>query len=118
MLHVLAHWGARSLGPPASESDLEPGWLPGALRIALPSDRVLHASSSGSATSVASLADDEIVEGAIEDPDAVIVGDAPGFYRLMVERELDGVSIEGDVEVVRAMLAALPAPVERASATA
>ena len=38
-----------------------------------------------------------------------------GFYRLLVDRELDGVTIEGDVEVVRAMLAALPAPVERAT---
>jgi len=36
VLHVLAHWGARSLRPPASEGDLEAGWLPGALRIALP----------------------------------------------------------------------------------
>ena len=36
VLHVLAHWGARSLGPPASRGDLEAGWLPGALRIALP----------------------------------------------------------------------------------
>ena len=27
VLHVLAHWGARSLGPPASRGDLEPGWL-------------------------------------------------------------------------------------------
>ena len=38
VLHVLAHWGARSLGPPAASGDLEPGWLPGALRIALPLD--------------------------------------------------------------------------------
>ena len=38
VLHVLAHWGARSLGPPVARDDLEPGWLHGALRIALPSD--------------------------------------------------------------------------------
>src|SRR5580765_804413 len=36
VLHVLAHWGARSLGPPERTGDLEPGWLAGALRIALP----------------------------------------------------------------------------------
>ena len=29
VLHVLAHWGARSLGPPAARGDLEPGWLAG-----------------------------------------------------------------------------------------
>ena len=66
----------------------------------------------------ASLAGDKVVEGGVEDPDAVIVGDAKGFYRLLVDRELDGVSIEGDVDVVRAMLAALPAPVERATTAA
>ena len=48
VLHVLAHWGAQSLRPPAMTGDLEPGWLPGALRIALPAtctqraDRVPH----------------------------------------------------------------------------
>ena len=48
----------------------------------------------------------------------MIAGDAPGFYRLLVDREVDGVSIEGDVEVVRAMLAALPALPEPAPAAA
>ena len=61
---------------------------------------------------------DTVVDGGIEDPDAVIVGDPPGFYRLLVDRELDGVSIEGDVEVVRALLAALPALAEPAPAAA
>ena len=55
VLHVLAHWGARSLGPPASRGDLEPGWLAGALRIALPSERASGGSSSGSASEVASV---------------------------------------------------------------
>ena len=27
VLHVLAHWGARSLRPPSASGDLEPGWL-------------------------------------------------------------------------------------------
>ena len=48
----------------------------------------------------------------------MIVGDVPGFYRLLVERDLDGVSIEGDAEVVRSVLAVLPAQAERAEATA
>jgi DNA-binding HxlR family transcriptional regulator len=118
VLHVLAHWGARSLGPPVARDDLEAGWLHGALRIALPAE------SSGARLEFrigdehASLAAGKVVEGGIEDPDAVIVGDAPGFYRLMVDRELDGVSIEGDVEIVRTMLDALPSPAERAPAAA
>ena len=118
VLHVLAHWGARSLGPPLARDDLDAGWLHGALRIALPS----HCSGTRLEFRIgeehASLAEDTVVEGGIEDPDAVIVGDATGFYRLLVDRELDGVSIEGDVEAVRAMLAALPERAEPAPAAA
>ena len=67
VLHVLAHWGAQSLRPPETTGDLEPGWLVGALRIALPS-----------------------------------------AYRLMVDRDLDAVVVEGSPDAVRSMLAALP----------
>jgi len=116
VLHVLAHWGARSLGPPVTRDDLESGWLHGALRIALPSDCLGARLEFRIGDEHASVTGDTVVEGGIEDPDAVIVGDAPGFYRLLVDRELDGVSIEGDVDVVRAMLAALPARAERTAA--
>jgi DNA-binding HxlR family transcriptional regulator len=118
VLHVLAHWGARSLGPPVARDDLEAGWLHGALRIALPSDCSGARLEFRIGEEHASLAGGTVVEGGIEDPDAVIVGDPPGFYRLLVDRELDGVSIEGDAEVVRAMLAALPALAEPAPAAA
>jgi DNA-binding HxlR family transcriptional regulator len=118
VLHVLAHWGARSLGPPVARDDLEAGWLHGALRIALPSDCSGARLEFRIGEEVASVKGDTVVDGGIEDPDAVIVGDPPGFYRLLVDRELDGVSIEGDVEVVRAMLAALPALAEPAPAAA
>ena len=106
VLHVLAHWGAQSLGPPAPSGDLETGWLPGALRIALPhTDSRIEFRIDGE---IASVADREIVRGAIESPDAVIVGDGSSFYRLLVERDLSAVEIEGDADVVRALLAALP----------
>jgi DNA-binding HxlR family transcriptional regulator len=118
VLHVLAHWGARSLGPPVARDDLEAGWLHGALRIALPSDCSGARIEFRIGDEIASVAGDTVVEGGIENPDAVITGDAPGFYRLLVEREIDGVSIEGDVEVVRALLAALPALAEPAPAAA
>jgi DNA-binding HxlR family transcriptional regulator len=106
VLHVLAHWGARSLRPPAVTGDLEPGWLHGALRIALPStDARLEFRIGGE---VASVEGDEVVDGAIAEPDAVISGDPPGFYCLMVERDIDAVSIDGDAGAVRAMLDSLP----------
>jgi DNA-binding HxlR family transcriptional regulator len=106
VLHVLAHWGARSLRPPAVTGDLEPGWLHGALRIALPSTDARLEFRIGD--EVASVEGDEVVDGAIVAPDAVIVGDPPAFYCLMVDRDVEAVSIEGDSEAVRTMIDALP----------
>jgi DNA-binding HxlR family transcriptional regulator len=106
VLHVLAHWGARSLRPPARSGDLEDGWLPGALCIALPSTDARIEFHIGD--EVASVERGEVVAGPLDSPDAVISGDPPAFYGLMVDRDLEAVSVEGDVEVVRAMLAALP----------
>ncbi|HEU0246146.1 MAG TPA: helix-turn-helix domain-containing protein [Gaiellaceae bacterium] len=109
VLHVLAHWGARSLRPPAETGDLEPGWLHGALRIALPSASTARRIEFRIGDEVASVVGDEIVEGSIEDPDAIVSGDSPDFYCLMVDRSIEDVSIEGDVDAVHAMLDALPA---------
>ena len=108
VLHVLAHWGARSLGPPAARGDLESGWLRGALRIALPAASGERRLEFRIGEEIASVVDDAIVEGSIDEPDAVIVGDASAFYRLLVDRDLDAVSIEGRSEAIREMLAALP----------
>jgi DNA-binding HxlR family transcriptional regulator len=108
VLHVLAHWGARSLHPPAL-NDLEPGWLHGALRIALPATKSERRIEFRIGDEVASVVDDAIVEGSIEDPEAIVTGDPPGFYRLMVDRTTDSVSIEGSTQAVDRMLAALPA---------
>jgi DNA-binding HxlR family transcriptional regulator len=108
VLHVLGHWGARSLRPP-DLTDLEPGWLHGALRIALPAARGERRIEFRIGGEVASVVGDGIVEGSIEDPDAIVSGDPPGFYCLMVDRDIDAVSIEGRSETIREMLAALPA---------
>jgi DNA-binding HxlR family transcriptional regulator len=108
VLHVLAHWGARSLGPPAARGDLDPGWLPGALRIALPLEHTSGRLEFRIDGEVAAVVDHEVLPGAIEEPDAVIVGNGSGFFHLMVERDLGAVSIEGDVDAVRGLLASLP----------
>jgi DNA-binding HxlR family transcriptional regulator len=107
VMHVLAHWGAQSLRPPEPTGDLEPGWLPGALCIALPlaSSRRLEFRIGDE---VASVADGEVHEGSLADPEAVIIGEPLGFYRLMVDRDASAVSIEGDSDAVEAMLASLP----------
>src|SRR5262249_29892060 len=107
VLHVLAHWGARSLGPPSRTGDLAEGWLDGALRIAVPATSARIEFRIGD--EVATVEGGEVCKGALGEPAAVVVGDAPGFYALLVEREIDAVTIEGRREVVEEMLAALPA---------
>jgi DNA-binding HxlR family transcriptional regulator len=113
VLHVLAHWGARSLGPPTSLDDLEPGWLPGALRIALPPDGLSGRIEFRIGDELASFVDGEVVVGAAADADAAVIGDASGFYCLVVDRDLGAVSIEGDPDAVRTLLEALPALPQR-----
>lgn len=108
VLHVLAHWGARSLGPPTSTGGLEAGWLAGALRIALPPAGTSSRVEFRIGDEVASVAGEDIVAGAVPDPDAIVIGDAPGFYGLLVDRDVDAVSIEGDLDAVHAILASLP----------
>ena len=112
VLHELARFGARLLGPPPAEA-LEPGWLLGALDVAL--------SPVGSSGSVgfrigeeeASLVEGRAVEGVVEDADVVVEGDPVGFYHLVVDRRQDGVRVAGDAEILERLLdgfAPRPAP--------
>ena len=107
VLHQLAHWGARSLEPP-SAADLEPGWLAGALQIAMPTSASACRVEFRIGDEVASIVDGAVVEGTIDSPDAVVTGDASGFYRLLVERNLQAVTITGSNDVISELLAALP----------
>jgi DNA-binding HxlR family transcriptional regulator len=107
VLHVLAHWGARSLQPPAV-SDLEAGWLHGALRIALPAASGARRIEFRIGDEVASVVGDDIVEGSIEDPDAIVSGASQDFYRLLVDRDVEAVSVDGDSAILDALIAALP----------
>jgi len=111
VLHELAHWGARSLGPPAAETELFPGWLENALRIALPP------STSGRiefrvGDEVASLADGEVRAGGLEDAEAVVETDPTGFFHLVVDGDLSGVEIDGNAQVLERLVAVArdPAP--------
>jgi hypothetical protein len=55
------------------------------------------------------------VDGPVEDPDVVVTGDAEGIYALFVERCLDGVTIEGDRDLLDALLDAAPPRVDALS---
>lgn len=109
VLHELAHWGARSLGPPTVEAELFPGWLAHALGIALPpaaEGRIEFRVDD----EVASLAGGEVREGGLEDADAVIETDSTGFFHLVMDGDPSGVEIHGDEGALERLLAAVRAP--------
>jgi DNA-binding HxlR family transcriptional regulator len=95
VLHELARWGARSLGPPPLDA-LEDGWLVGALDISLSPLAVPGKLAFRIGEEEASLVDGLSVPGIVEDADVLVESDAIGFYHLVVNRQLDGVRIDGD----------------------
>jgi DNA-binding HxlR family transcriptional regulator len=108
VLHVLAHWGARSLPSPASKEDLVPGWLAGALQLAFPPQPADVRIEFRAGDEVASFAEGGVVAGPIEAPDAVIESDAAGFYHFVVDHDPSCVEVEGDADAVTRLLATLP----------
>jgi len=112
VLHELTRWGARTLGPPPLDS-LEEGWLVGALDIALSPLAVPGTIGFRIGAEEASLVDGEPIRGIAEEPDVLVESDAIGFYHLVVNRQLDGVRIEGDGSLLLKLLDAFaptPAP--------
>ena len=108
VLHLLAHWGARSLGPPTADTPLEPGWLAGALEmlfLAPPADVRVEFRVDDE---VASLVEGEPRDGPVEEPDAVVACDRAGFYHFLVDRNLGCAEITGDESVVRELVGSLP----------
>jgi DNA-binding HxlR family transcriptional regulator len=106
VMHELAHWGARSLGPPADPGVLEPGWLAGALRIALPPTAPTIEFRIGD--EVAFVQDGESFAGHAERPEAVVEGDVNGFFDLLVNRDVRGITVRGDKSAVHTLLGMLP----------
>jgi DNA-binding HxlR family transcriptional regulator len=110
VMRELALWGIRSIGPPQGDDEFPPGWLYGAV------DTVFApVAPSGSfefriAGEVASLVDGEPRRGPVDDADVVIETDrVDGFYWLFVERRMDGVTIEGDRQLLERLLDAATA---------
>ena len=108
VLHVLAHWGARSLGPPGPEEDLESGWLAGALRMAFPVHATDRCIEFRVGDEVAAFVGGESREGPTASPEAVVECDRTAFFHLVVDRQLDGVTIRGDASALQRLLDTLP----------
>jgi DNA-binding HxlR family transcriptional regulator len=108
VMHMLAHWGARSLGPPTRDADLEPGWLAGAMQMAFPPHPTAARIEFRVGDQIASFADGEVREGPVESPDAVVECDPTGFFHFVVDRDLGCIAVEGDAPAVHRLLEALP----------
>jgi DNA-binding HxlR family transcriptional regulator len=112
VLHELARFGARLMGPPPVDA-LEEGWLVGALDLALSPIARSGTIAFRVGSEEASLVDGRAVEGIAADADVLVETDATGFYHLVVDRQLDGVSVDGDRDVLERLIDAFsptPAP--------
>jgi len=112
VMRELALWGARSLGPPTDDDELFPGWLENALDAMLAPVAPPGRFEFRVGDEVASLVDGEVHAGSTEQPDVLIEGDPEGIFWLFVERRSDGVSVEGNRELLEQLLQAAPQPVE------
>jgi DNA-binding HxlR family transcriptional regulator len=110
-LRELALWGARSLGPPAIDDELFPGWLVNAVDTVLASIAPPGRFEFRVGDEIATLSDGETLSGSIEAPDVVVEGDAEGMYRMFVDRRLDLVSVEGDRDLLDRLIDVAPSPV-------
>jgi DNA-binding HxlR family transcriptional regulator len=103
VLHELARFGARLMGPPPPEA-LEPGWLEHALDLALSPLCRGSTIAFRVGDEEASLVDCTATPGIAEDYDVLVETDATGFYHLVVDRKLEGVRVEGDVAALEQLL--------------
>jgi DNA-binding HxlR family transcriptional regulator len=109
VLHELARFGARLMGPPPPDA-LEEGWLLSALDLALSPNAPSGTLAFRIGAEEASLVDGIAVDGIVDDHDVLVEADAIGFYHLVVNRESEGVRIEGDASVLQRLIDAFTPP--------
>ena len=91
-LQALARWGARTLGPPGPEDEIEPGWSLDALRAMFDRDaargvNAVYELRIDAEQTTARVADGALVEvrsGPAEEPDLLLETDMATFYGLLV----------------------------------
>lgn len=111
VLHELARFGARLIGPPPPDALVE-GWLLHALDLGLspvsPAGRIAFRVGSERA----SLVDGRVSPGIVDPHDLLVTTDPVSFYHLVVHGRHEGVQIEGDPAVLEELVQAFaPGPV-------
>ena len=115
VIRALALWGLRSIDPPTEEDDLAPGWLASALDTVFAPVAPAGSFEFRIGSEVAGFVDGQAMRGAVDTPDVVVEGGVDSFYWLFLERRWDGVTVEGDRELLERLLDAAAAPAPGAS---
>jgi DNA-binding HxlR family transcriptional regulator len=118
LMRELAVWGLISLGPPKPDDELAEGWLESALDVVFSPSAPPGSFEFRISGEVASIVDGQARAGSVDDPDVLVEGDVGGLYGVFMERAWDGITVEGDRELLERLLdaiydpaAAAPAPV-------
>jgi len=111
VMRELALWGIRSLGAPQEGDELAPGWLHSALDTVFAPVAPAGAFEFRIGGEVAHIVDGEARPGSIDQPDVVVEADVPSFYFMFVERSWNGVTVDGDRDLLERLLDAAAAPV-------
>lgn len=109
VLHELAHWGARSLGPPPADVEGCRGWLVNALELTLESRDVDGCIEFRIEDERAWVSAGAVHHEPQSEPDAVVTGDPRGLYHLLIDRDLSALRVSGDRAAVEALVGE-PAP--------
>ena len=120
IMRELAVWGLRSLGPPQPDDELAAGWLESALDVVFAPTAPPGTFEFRISGEVASIVDYQARPGSVEEPDVLVEADVTAFYHLFVDRRWDGVTVEGDRELLERLLDAVrePAAIVPAAASA
>jgi DNA-binding HxlR family transcriptional regulator len=110
VMRALAIWGLESLGPPTEEDELHPGWLVVALETVFAPVAPAGAFEFRIGGEVAAVVDGEARAGSIEHPDVLVEADVAGFYHLFVDGSWDGVTVDGDRELLARLVEVAVAP--------
>jgi DNA-binding HxlR family transcriptional regulator len=104
VLHELAHWGARSLGPPPGDIEGCRGWLVNALELTLEPRETDGCIEFRIDDERAWIAGGLVHHEPPSEPDTIVSGDPRGLYHLLIDRDPSGLQISGSVAAVEALL--------------
>ena len=110
VLHELAHWGARSLGPPPGDIEGCRGWLVNALELTLESRETEGCIEFRIDDERAWVAGGVVHHDPPSAPDTVVSGDPRGLYHLLIDRDPSSLQVTGNLAAVEALVGATPAP--------